>query len=321
MPSVAIFVSIVVVVAVLAVFVGLGQIIAHRSDSVRRRLDVLLLPSATGTTSPEPERKGRFSLARQLNQLLPRRDFSIPLREELTRADIPLTISEYALISIGGGLLCFLLLLVALRQIPFALPGLALGLMLPRFYMRRKQRKRFQAFQDQLPDVLTLLVGCLRSGYGLTIAMDTVAKQMPPPAGVEFGRVVREIGLGASITQALSNLVRRIRSDDLDLVVTAISIQHETGGNLAAILETISETIHERIRLKGQLHVLTSQQYLQRYILTALPIGLGLIMYVLNPDYITALFTPGLTLLIPIGAAVCVVIGYIVMGKLSQVEF
>jgi tight adherence protein B len=176
-------------------------------------------------------------------------------------------------------------------------------------------------FQDQLPDVLTLLVGSLRSGYGITIAMDTVAKQMPPPASEEFSRVVREVGLGMSSTQALQNLVRRIRSDDLDLVVTAIAIQYEVGGNLATILETISGTIRERIRLKGQLRVLTAQQSLQRIILTILPVAVAAVVYVIRPDYISALFTPGPTLLIPIAAVVLEVAGYIVMGKLGKVEF
>ena len=144
---------------------------------------------------------------------------------------------------------------------------------------------------------------------------------MPPPACDEFNRVVREVGLGASATQALENLVRRVRSDDLDLMVTAIAIQYEVGGNLATILETISGTIRERVRLKGQLRVLTSQQALQRNILTLLPVVIAILIYILNPAYILSLLAPGPWVLIPASAAVLVVLGYLVMGKLSQVEF
>lgn len=310
--------------AVIAFFVGLGQVIAHRGESLRSRLDALApLPSVPQETvrKSQPERGERSPLGRLIPRLGVGQAFAASVTKELARANLPLTISEYMLMNLGSGMLCFLLLLLLTRQLIFALPGIAVGLMLPRLYVRQKQTKRLHAFQEQLPDILTLLVGSLRSGYGLTIAMDNVAKQMPPPASEEFGRVVREVGLGVSITQALSNLVQRVPSDDLDLVVTAIAIQHETGGNLAMVLETITSTIRERVRLKGQLRVLTAQQSLQRYILTAMPFILGVIIYLMSPRYMSALFTPGPTLIIPIGAVVSVVIGYFVMGKLSQIEF
>jgi len=150
--------------------------------------------------------------------------------------------------------------------------------------------------------------------------MDTVSKQMPAPASEEFGRVVREIGLGLTAPQALANLVRRVSSDDLDLVATAITIQYEVGGNLATILETITETIRERLRLKAQLRTLTIQNRMTRMILTALPLFLGVVIYVLNPSYMLGLFTPGITLIIPIGTAIMMVLGHFVMGKLSRID-
>ncbi|MBC7233036.1 MAG: type II secretion system F family protein [Chloroflexi bacterium] len=319
----ALVVGIAMSLAMMAFFVGLGQMIAHRSESIRSRLDALApLPAPQApAVKRSPVEKGRQPFVRQLRRLAIGQAFAASVTHELARANLPLTVSEYFLISIGSGGICFLLLLALSRQMLLALPGFAIGLMLPRLYVRRQQTKRLHAFQEQLPDILTLLVGSLRSGYGLTIAMDNVAKQMPPPAADEFSRVVREIGLGVSITQALSNLVQRVPSDDLDLVVTAIAIQHETGGNLALILETITATIRERVRLKGQLRVLTAQQSLQRYILTAMPFVLGVVIYLMNPRYMSALFTPGPTLALPIAAVVGIVIGYIVMGKLSQVQF
>jgi tight adherence protein B len=323
MLGLALVVGIAMSLAMMAFFVGLGQMIAHRSESIRSRLDALAPLPAPQAPAVErgPVERGRRPFVRQLRRLAFGQAFAASVTHELARANLPLTVSEYFLISIGSGGICFLLLLALSRQMLLALPGLAIGLMLPRFYVRRQQTKRLHAFQEQLPDILTLLVGSLRSGYGLTIAMDNVAKQMPPPAADEFSRVVREIGLGVSITQALSNLVQRVPSDDLDLVVTAIAIQHETGGNLALILETITATIRERVRLKGQLRVLTAQQSLQRYILTAMPFVLGIVIYIMNPRYMSALFTPGPTLALPIAAVVGIVIGYIVMGKLSQVQF
>jgi tight adherence protein B len=144
---------------------------------------------------------------------------------------------------------------------------------------------------------------------------------MPRPASEEFGRVVREIGLGIANAQALQNLVRRVRSDDLDLMVTAMTIQYEVGGNLAMILETIGATIRDRIRLKGEVRTLTVQQRLTRVILTGLPFFLAVVMYMINPEYIGALFTPGPTLLIPIGSLVFLGLGWVVMGKMADIQF
>jgi tight adherence protein B len=307
-------------IAMMLLFIGLGRLIEPR-ESVRERIDALSpLPPAPESAEPTPGSRRLRSFLAGLGQILPRRSFSASVTTELARANLPLTASEYVLLSMASGLVLFSLVLILLRQVLFALPAGLLGLLLPRVYVQRRQAKRLLAFQEQLPDILTMLVGSLRSGYGITIAMDTVAKQMPPPASEEFSRAVREIGLGMPTTQALANLVQRVRSDDLDLVVTAIAIQYEVGGNLASILETISGTIRERVRLKGQLRVLTAQQSLQRLILTALPVVLAVIVYILNPVYMRALFSPP-WLLIPGAAAVLVVIGYLVMGKLSQVEF
>jgi tight adherence protein B len=310
-----------IAVGVLLVFVGLGRAIEPQ-ESVASRLDILT-PQPLPTYDADHTERTRWlhPIVETLGRLISGRRFAASMATDLARANLPLTVPEYALLHLAVAALLFLVVLVLTRQLLLGMLAAVIGLFLPRVYVRRREAKRLVAFQDQLPDVLTLLVGSLRSGYGITIAMDTVAKQMPPPSGEEFGRVVREVGLGVSATQAMQNLVRRVRSDDLDLVVTAISIQYEVGGNLATILETISGTIRDRIRLKGQLRVLTAQQSMQRTILTLLPVAIGLIVYVLNPEYILALFTPGWTLLIPITAVVLVILGSLVMGKLSKVEF
>jgi tight adherence protein B len=308
-------------IGLLVAFIGLGQVI-QSSESVSERLDAIEpLPDILETGAEKRSRAKKWNLlAKLLNRSVSKRESGSAVAAELARANLALTVTEWTSLRIGSIVLLSVLVLAITRQ-PLLVPlGIAAGFFLPVFYLRRRQNQRLVAFQEQLPDMLTLLVGSLRSGYGITIAMDTVAKNMPPPSSEEFGRVVREIGLGLTTTQALNNLVRRIRSDDLDLVVTAIAIQHEVGGNLANILDTITNTIRERIRLKGQLRALTSQPTMTRYILTALPIALGGIIFLLNRRYMMGLFTPGPTLIIPIGAAVSLVMGYIVMGKLSQIE-
>ena len=305
--------------AILVLFTGIGQIIASQ-DTVTDRLDAFApAPSSRDTGDQTGNRKSGL-LTGLLNRLISRQAFGESIATTLARANLPLTVTEYVSLSIGGVAISFALAFALSGQPLFGLLGGIVGSFLPGLWVRRKQTQRQVAFQGQLSDVLTLIVGSLRSGYGLTIAMDAVAKQMPAPASEEFSRVVREIGLGASTTQALDNLVRRIRSDDLDLMVTAISVQYEVGGNLATILETISDTIRERVRIKAQLRALTVQHTMTRYILTALPLILGGIMYIINPEYMGALFQPGWTLGIPIGAGMLLIVGYIVMGKLSVIE-
>jgi tight adherence protein B len=309
--------------AVLALFAGLGRNILG-SDSVKQRLDeVAPQPSLDGGVEEAGRRARGGRLGGALTGLLNRSISSqgaATTSADLARANLPLTVSEWVLLRIASVVVLFLIPTAITRQPLFGLVGAVLGFIVPGYYLSRRQSKRQVAFQDQLPDLLTMLVGSLRSGYGMTVAMDTVAKNMPAPASEEFGRVVREIGLGLSISQALANLVRRIRSDDLDLIVTAVSIQHEVGGNLANILETISDTIRERIRLKGQLRALTSQPMMTRYVLTALPLGLGGVIFLMNREYMLGLFMPGPTLLIPIGTGVLLVMGYLVMGKLAKID-
>jgi len=318
-PIIALVSAALVGTALMVVFSGLGRLI-QSGDSIKNRLEAVSPETEVleVTGAPSGKRVGR--LAGLLNRSLSNRGFAASMATDLARANLSLTVSEYVVLRMCSIAVCAAIPFLFTRQAFFALLGAVVGFMLPLIYVHHRQGQRLVAFQEQLPDMLTLLVGSLRSGYGMTIAMDTVAKNMPTPVSEEFSRVVREIGLGVPTSQAMSNMVRRIRSDDLDLIVTAISIQHEIGGNLANILETISDTIRERIRLKGQLRTLMSQPMMTRYVLTALPIFLGGVMYLLNPEYMLGLFLPGPTLLIPISAGSLLVMGYLVMGKLAKID-
>jgi tight adherence protein B len=137
------------------------------------------------------------------------------------------------------------------------------------------------------------MVNGLRSGYSVLQAMEAVSRELPVPVSVEYGRVVQEVQLGIPLDQALSNMLRRIKSDDLDLVVTAINVQREVGGNLAEILDVISFTIRERVRIKGEINTLTAQGRYSGYVISLLPIGLALVLFCVNKPYVSRLFTSG----------------------------
>jgi tight adherence protein B len=157
-------------------------------------------------------------------------------------------------------------------------------------------------------------------------AMEAVSKELPSPICDEFRRVVQEVQLGITTEKALDNLLRRIPSDDLDLVITAMNVQREVGGNLAEILETISHTIRDRVKLKGEIRVLTTQMTYSGKFLSILPILVVLLLYVLNKSYIMTLVSKESNTPIPCGyialgaAGLLIIIGYLVMQKLAKIE-
>jgi tight adherence protein B len=264
-------------------------------------------------------------VTRGMDRLVANRKFVPNTQRALARANLKFTVSEYIMLhvitAIGGLFIVFLLS----RNLTFAPLGAVVGLYLPSLYVRRRHSKRLAAFNAQLGDTLSLVTNSLRSGYSLFQSLDMVAREAPEPTKLEFSRVVREVSLGLSPEEALANLVRRIDSDDLDLIVTAINVQHEVGGNLAKILDTIGTTIRERVRIKGEIKVLTSQQLLSGYIISFLPIAIGLIIYLMNPGYIGQLFSTEQVIcmpviVLPICGAVAMILGFVVMRKIIAID-
>jgi tight adherence protein B len=204
-----------------------------------------------------------------------------------------------------------------------ALIGAVIGFIIPRIYVSRQRAKRLQRFDEQLPDMLNLMVNGLRAGFSTVQAMESVSKELPPPISTEFKRLVQEMQIGIPMEQALGNLHRRIPSDDLDLIIAAINVQREVGGNLAEILDTISYTIRERVRIKGEIRVLTSQVMYSGRFLSMLPFILAGILWFLNRPYMMMFFNPETRLCggIMIGLIfVLISSGYFMMTRIANIE-
>jgi tight adherence protein B len=242
------------------------------------------------------------------------------MKEDLARADLTLTVTEYLFVRVAAVVLLGLVGYLLQRNLLVALLLAVLGLAVPTIYVRSRQGRRLRAFNGQLPDVLDHLQGSLRAGYGLLQSVEWVSRQMPHPVGMEFDRVVREVQLGRNVLEALDSMVRRIPSDDLALIVTAIKIQYEVGGSLAEILEIVAHTIRERVRIQREISVLTAQQRISGYVLMVLPIGMAIFLFVVNPDYIMPMFEPGPILCIPIGTVVLMVVGFLIMRRIIDIE-
>jgi len=249
------------------------------------------------------------------------------ISRELVRADLKLKPAEYiAIVVISAISLGFILGYINDPKQPlsvFAVVGALIGLYIPRFYVKRLQTKRQLRFNEQLADMLNLMVNGLRAGYSTMQAMEAISREMPPPICDEIRRVVQEMQLGLPMEQALDNLIRRIPSDDLDLVITAMNVQREVGGNLAEILDTISYTIRERVRIKGEIRVLTSQVMYSGRFLAMMPLILMFALYLLNRDYMMQFFYPATRLFgfIALGiAGILILSGYFVMTKIANIE-
>ena len=246
------------------------------------------------------------------------------IAKELARADIKLKVGEFMAIAAGVSLLMGIVgYYMGDENILFGAGGVVVGAMLPRIYVNMQKNKRLVRFDGQLADMLNLMVNGLRAGYSTMQAMEAVSKELPPPICEEFRRVVQEMQLGVTMEQALENLLRRIPSLDLDLVITAMNVQREVGGNLAEILSTISHTIRERVRIKGEIRVLTSQQVYSGRFLSALPVLLLIALYGVNREYMMEFFREENRLVgsIALGiAALLIIAGYFVMNKIADIE-
>jgi tight adherence protein B len=165
-----------------------------------------------------------------------------------------------------------------------------------------------------------LLANSLRSGFGIVQSMETVADQLPNPIAAEFHRVTQEIGLGLHYEEALNNMLRRVPSEDLDLMITAINIQGKVGGNLAEILDIIGHTIRERVRIKGEIRVLTAQQMISGYILIALPVLLSLVLYLINETYVGRMFTDPCGWIMIGTGVIMIVTGFLIIRKIVNIE-
>lgn len=239
-----------------------------------------------------PDVAGWRSLVRRLSRYFESPQWTRLVEHKLTRAGILLRASEFLVICFGAALVCGLILFFLTRgKGTFALLGAVCGYWLPFLVLRVKIGRRTKAFNEQLGDALILIANSLRTGYSFLQSIDMVAREMPAPISQEFARVLKEMNLGVTTEDALNNLAKRVNSDDLDLVVTAVLIQRQVGGNLAEVLNNIANTIRGRIRIKGEIKTLTAQGRMSGLVVGCLPFGLGVVLYIMNPEYIKVLFS------------------------------
>ncbi len=326
------------VAALAIVVIAMGIAMSGRSgisDRLERYASARPTPGPAGASGSGgvAELIAQSQALASLNKAVEGRDFWANIARDIARADLHLKPSEFLAIwagSIVGVPLLMVFLsafLPALRNPLFILIGIVIGFFLPRLWLARRRNGRLGAFNKQLPDTITLIANALRAGSSFLQAIELVVRETRPPISIEFARVIREVNLGLPFEQALENMVRRVRSDDLELMATAIAIQHQVGGNLAEILDSIAYTIRERIRIKGEIRTLTAQQRLSGYVVAGLPIGLAAFLFVAAPGFMDPMFDSRASLIgLPAGVIVLAMggvmmfIGFMLIRKIVDIE-
>jgi tight adherence protein B len=334
--SLTLIVAAVAGLAILLIFLGIAA--GGRGSGLTSRLERY----ASGSKTEAEKKTGQGSISdllansaalATLNKAVEQRDFGANIQRELARADLRLKVSEYLMIwaglTVGVPAAMFIVspILPTLGN-PIALViGGGVGFFLPRFWVGHRKGARLKAFNSRLSDTIMLIANALRAGSSFLQAIEMVVRETQPPVSTEFGRVIREVNLGLPFDDALANMVRRVRSDDLELMATAITIQHQVGGNLAEILDSIAYTIRERVRIKGEIRTLTAQQRMSGYVVGFLPIGLAGSLFVIAPGFMDPMFLkPPEVLGLPLGLVILffggffMFIGFMAIRKIVDIE-
>ncbi len=287
-----------------------------RLDRYTRVEDV----SGAGEGSSSALRDRSLSRFSALNRFLSANPMAQKTAFDLAQAKLPLKVGEYLLLRVFCSAVAAYLLFVLGGNVLAVVPGAALGYFAPRFYVARRKGQRTRALEAQLVDALALSANSLRAGWGFTQAMTQIATEMPPPISEEFNQALQEISIGATPEDAITGMVKRVGSYDVELVMTGVLIQRQIGGNLAEMMDNTVKTIRERVRLLGDIQSLIAESRLSMWLLSILPVGILLLMTVTMPDYTLPFLEDPRGRLMLGTAAALEVVGVIIMKKISAIE-
>lgn len=303
---------------------SLYRLATRKKRNLQKRLEKV----ADLTLKIKPENEDHFAkgdirkgFLQKIGKLFFRKGISKKIEEQLAKADIPLRGEEFLLIWMLIGLLPVSVIYLTIHNMAFVIVVYLLGILLPPFMVSRAQQKKIKKFNQQISDSLSIMSNALRAGFSFLQAMEMVSREMPEPISKEFARTFKEINLGTPTEEALHKMVKRVSSDDLELLVTAVLIQRQVGGNLAEILDNISHTIRERIRIKGEIKTLTAQGRISGLIIGLIPPCLILLLLLINPAYMKPLLQTQIGWLMLGSGAFTEFIGILLIKKIITIDF
>lgn len=243
------------------------------------------------------------------------------LENDLSMSGILIRPSEFLLLWFVLAIVPSTLLIILGGNIILAMILLIFGLLTPPLYVNKKRMKRVELFEQQLIDAISIMSSCLKAGLTFQQALVSISTEMPNPISEEFGRVVKELKLGSCIETSLTRLSEKIGSQNFMMIVSAILIQRQTGGNLSEILTNISGTIKERFKIKNEIKVLTATARTSGLVVGLMPVVIILVFMLFNPNYVTIFFETNLGIAMIVLAVIMEVIGYLVIRKIVNIKF
>ena len=234
---------------------------------------------------------GVKKLLGNVGSILTPKSMAAKIALNLAKADVPLKANEFVAIQFLAAILPILFGFSVLKNIPIGLGCGLVGYFLPMLWLSLMKGRRIQAFTDQILDTLVMMANGLKAGYSFLQAMEMVAREAPPPMSTELRRVLKENSLGMNLEDCLKALNLRVESEDWDLVTTVVLIQRQVGGNLAEIMDKIGYTIRQRMKIRGDIQTKTAQAKISGLLVGLLPFGIGIMIFIINPDFMMRLFT------------------------------
>ena len=315
-------ISLLTFLAVVCLIIGLHRLSVKEQERIHSRLN-----NITKGLKDDAAIKDRNKLKFNFSSLLSfmgkkfiNLSFSKKMETKLAKADILMRSEEFIglniLTTVGGALFGMLFFGRGSPMLVLAI----LGMIIPWLVVTHKQRQRAALLNSEIGECLTGMSNSLRAGYSFQQAIDLVSKETIGPLAIEFRRTLREINLGITTEQALHNLIQRVEDDDLELIIGAVLIQRQVGGNLAEIFDNIAETIRQRIRLQGDVRTLTAQGRISGIIVALLPVALAALIMVIDPHYMAAFFASRVGWFLMGGAIISEVIGFLFMRKITDIH-
>lgn len=274
--------------------------------------------------SEKKDEKKKLSIIKTLSNLIP--DFKFNKSKfkkaelELIRADVPLTFEEILVIKLLTTFGITFLIFIITKDLFISSFVMVIVWNIPNLIILKRKNNRFKMFDSQLTEAIVIISNSLKAGYSFMQSIAVVSEQIKQPLGKEFKRLLKEMSLGMPEEEAFRNLQMRVVSEDLNLLVNALLIQKDIGGNLSEILDNISETIRERQKIKAELKTLTAQGKLSGLIISLIPVFIGLIIYVFNKEYIMLLFTTKIGIIMIVVSVVNEFIGLMLINKIINIE-
>lgn len=277
---------------------------------------------STGSAFWDDIMRSRFSTwartgANKFGYLLPKKNW---FELKAQQANLPVTGQEYMMLVGGSAVFFFVLMAIATLQLSEPLLFAVGWVVFASLYVQFKAKRRMKQFTNQLGDAIAMMSNALKSGFTFQQAMDIVAKEIKGPISEEFVRALNEIQLGVTLEEALEGICQRVKDDDFEMVAMSVVIQRQVGGNLSQILDTVGETIRDRIKLRAEIKSLTAEGVISGWTIALLPVIVGLFCNAMNPDYFKGMLDTDFGKYLGIACLVSEIIGGLVIRWIINVK-